>query len=171
MGRKAIYLASGSFWGMQKYFDSVQGILSTQVGYANGEGQAPTYVDVIRGDTGYAQVVCVRFDTDAIALEDILHLYFRVVDPTVESEQPGDSGAQYRSGIFYAEDEDKPVIDRFISDNQARYDRQIVTEIAPLRCYYPAEEYHQKYLVKHPGGYCSIGKIDLGYARNYVRGC
>lgn len=167
MHRKDIYLAGGNFWGMQKYFDSVKGVLRTQVGYANGCTPNPTYADVSRGNSGYTETVRVQYDPNGINLRDLLVLFFRAIDPTSVDKQGKDIGNQYRTGVYYVDEEDRKTILDFMAEEQKRHAGKIVTEAKELESYYPAEEYHQEYLEKNPEGYCSIGKIELGYARNY----
>lgn len=155
MNQKTIYLAGGCFWGCQKYFDLLNGVLETEVGYANGPTENPSYEEVKR-HAGHAETVRVVYDADALPLERLLEAYFKVIDPTAVNKQGGDEGIQYRTGIYHVSEEDKPVIDAALSTLQQRYDRPLAVENLPLQCFYPAEEYHQKYLEKNPGGYCHI---------------
>lgn len=164
---KEIYLAGGCFWGLQKYFEEVNGIMSTQVGYANGKTECPTYEDVCCGGSGFAEAVWVRYDENKVSLEDILTLFFHTIDPTVKNRQGNDIGEQYRTGIYFVDKADSPVIEQFVKKLQKKYEEPIVTEIGPLENYYKAEEYHQNYLEKNPGGYCHIGKEAFHYAGTY----
>lgn len=153
---KRIVLAGGCFWGVEAYFKRFDGILGTEVGYANGITEEPTYEDVCSGITGHAEVVDIRYDEKVISLEDILEKFFSVIDPTILNRQGPDRGTQYRTGIYFIDCGDKEIINKFILEKQKKYEDLIVTEVYPLKYYYPAEEYHQKYLTKNPNGYCHI---------------
>lgn len=153
-----IYLAGGCFWGTEKYLASISGVLSTQVGYANGKTINPTYEDVCYRDTGHAETVRVEYDPNIASLEFLLELYYGVIDPVSINRQGGDSGVQYRTGIYYTDACDRPVIDRSLDQLQKRYQKPIAIEVKPLENFFPAEDYHQKYLDKNPNGYCHIGK-------------
>ena len=165
---REIFLAGGCFWGLQKYFDIVPGVLSTQAGYANGKTEDPTYNQVCAGNTGFAETVKIQYNELQIRLKDILHLFFRVVDPTVKNRQGNDVGEQYRTGIFYLDEGDRMIIDAVVAEEQKKYETAMVTEVLPLKNYYTAEEYHQNYLDKNPGGYCHIGNDDFLYAQNFT---
>ncbi|WP_066644845.1 peptide-methionine (S)-S-oxide reductase MsrA [Christensenella timonensis] len=164
---KEIYLAGGCFWGLQKYFDCVMGVLETQTGYVNGRTENPSYMQVCCGDTGFAEGIRLRYDEKKLGLTDILHLFFHVVDPTTRNRQGNDVGEQYRTGIYYLDGADGEVIRAYAKREQEKYEEPIVTEITPLKNYYTAEEYHQKYLDKYPMGYCHIGKEAFNYAGTY----
>ncbi len=151
-----IYLAGGCFWGTEKYLSSIRGVLSTQVGYANGETQNPTYEEVCHRNTGHAEAVRVVYNPEVVPLTFLLALFYDSIDPVSVNRQGGDSGTQYRTGIYYTHDGDLPVIERSVAQLQARYKQPIAIELAPLRNFSPAEDYHQKYLDKNPGGYCHI---------------
>ncbi|UWG95356.1 peptide-methionine (R)-S-oxide reductase MsrB [Dehalobacter sp. DCM] len=153
-----IYLAGGCFWGTEKYLASIRGVLATQVGYANGKTANPTYDDVCYRDTGHAETVHVEYDPSIIPLEFLLELFYSVIDPVSVNKQGGDSGIQYRTGIYYTDDADLPVIARSIAKLQNRYSQTIAIEVKPLDNFWPAEDYHQKYLDKNPQGYCHIRK-------------
>lgn len=153
---KTIYLAGGCFWGMQKLMDSLKGVVSTQVGYANGNKEIiPDYKLVCAGNTGYKETVKIDYDPQIIPLENILKAYFYVIDPTVENKQGNDSGTQYQTGVYYTDEADLPAINA--AAEEVRQNQSVFkVEIKPLEVFYPAEEYHQKYLQKNPGGYCHI---------------
>lgn len=153
-----IYLAGGCFWGMEKYIASVKGVESTLVGYANGKTQNPTYEEVCRGNTGHAETVHVVYDPKLVPLEFLLELYYEAIDPVSVNRQGGDRGVQYRTGIYYVDESDREIIERSVAQLQKRYDKPIAIEVKPLENFSPAEEYHQKYLDKNPGGYCHIGR-------------
>ncbi len=154
---KEIYLAGGCFWGVQMYFDCIQGVIHTDVGYANGTTENPSYEEVCRGDTGHAETVHIIYDPKQVSLKFLLDMYFDIIDPTSVNRQGGDIGPQYRTGIYYVDPADEEVIRKAIDNLQKSYDKPIVVEVMPLKNYYLAEEYHQKYLVKNPNGYCHIG--------------
>lgn len=152
-----IYLAGGCFWGVEKYIASIQGVLNTEAGYANGTTDSPTYGEVVTGLTGDAETVRVDYDPTVAPLPFILELLYKAIDPTSVNRQGNDVGTQYRSGIYYSDEADLPVIERSIAQLQERYDKPIAIEVAPLTSFTTAEEYHQDYLEKNPQGYCHIG--------------
>lgn len=156
--RKTIYLAGGCFWGTEQYIQNVKGVVSTEVGYANGNTKNPTYEEVCKKNTGHAETVKVEYDDDIIGLPFVLELYYDVINPVSVNRQGGDMGVQYRTGIYYVEEEDLKTIQNSIHELQKKYKEKIAVEVKPLTNYYPAEEYHQKYLDKNPTGYCHIGK-------------
>lgn len=155
MSKKTIYLAGGCFWGCQKYFDLLPGVLETEVGYANGPTENPTYEEV-KHHAGHAETVRVVYDPGVLPLQKLLDAYFAVIDPTAVNKQGEDEGIQYRTGIYRVDEEDAPVIDAALSALAKRYDQPLAVENLPLSNFYSAEEYHQKYLEKNPGGYCHI---------------
>lgn len=155
---KEIYLAGGCFWGTEKYFQNILGVVNTEVGYANGNTENPTYEEVCRNNTGHAETVKVLYDDNKIGLSYILELYYDVIDPISVNKQGGDIGPQYRTGIYYTDNNDKEIIMASISELQKKYDEKIAIEVKPIRNYCKAEDYHQKYLDKNPFGYCHIGK-------------
>jgi peptide-methionine (S)-S-oxide reductase/peptide methionine sulfoxide reductase msrA/msrB len=154
---KEIFLAGGCFWGTEKYLSGIKGIVRTDVGYANGNTENPSYEDVCRNNTGHAETVRVVYDPAIITLSFILDLYYDVINPTSVNRQGGDIGSQYRTGIYYIYEEDIEIIEDSIKELQKKYDKPIAIEVLPLKNYYLAEEYHQKYLDKNPNGYCHIG--------------
>jgi len=153
--RAVATLAGGCFWGMEDILRQIPGVLETRVGYAGGSTNKPTYQDVSRGDTGHAEAVEVVFDPSRVSYEDLLGYFFRMHDPTTLNRQHNDVGTQYRSVIFYHDDEQRQVAERVKERVQrsGKWDRPIVTEIVPAGEFWTAEDYHQKYLQKHPGGY------------------
>lgn len=160
-GLREIWLAGGCFWGLQAYLDRLSGVMYTNVGYANGEADNPSYQQVCGGSTGHAETVYVQYDPAQMDLATLLVYFFKAIDPTSVNRQGNDWGSQYRSGIYYQDAADKPVIEQAVAVEQKKYTTAIVTEVLPLRNYYPAEEYHQKYLEKNPGGYCHIDLSSL----------
>ncbi len=161
-----IYLAGGCFWGIEAYMKKLPGVYDTDVGYANGNTQDPTYEQVCYDNTGFAETVKVSYDPSVISTEQILDGFFRVVDPTSLDRQGNDHGNQYRSGIYYVDAEDKDTATAAIKKQQADYMDPIVTEVLPLDSFYTAEDYHQDYLDKNPGGYCHI---NLGVADAFIK--
>lgn len=155
-GQREIWLAGGCFWGLQAYLDKLSGVVYTNVGYANGNTENPSYHQVCYNNTGHAETVYVQYDPKHIDLATLLTYFFKVVDPTSVNRQGNDRGSQYRSGIYYKDSADKAIIDRVIAEEQKQYVAAIATEVLPLSNYYSAEEYHQKYLEKNPNGYCHI---------------
>ena len=153
---RSIVLAGGCFWGMQGYFDELDGVFFTRVGYANGTITEPTYEQVKTGRTGHAEALWVEYEEDMLPLAHLLAHYWRVIDPTLLNRQGGDAGTQYRTGIYYTDPDDLPVITQSRDREALRHDDPIVTEIEELRCFYDAETYHQQYLLKNPDGYCHI---------------
>lgn len=153
---KEIYLAGGCFWGLQAYFDLKDGIKETIVGYANGNTDNPTYEQVCTNSTGYAETVYIKYNEEEISLNKILEIFWKVIDPTIINRQGGDIGTQYRTGIYYIDDKDVSMIKDSFKIEQLKYDKPIVTELEKLKNFFPAEEYHQKYLEKNPNGYCHI---------------
>ena len=157
---KEIYLAGGCFWGVAEYFSRIEGVVYTEVGYANGRRKDPSYEQVCTGLTGHTETTCVRFDENIISLEEILNKFWSIIDPTVKNRQGPDRGSQYRTGIYYVNEEDKQVIIKTLKEEEKNNDKPIVTEVERLKVYYKAEEYHQDYLKKNPGGYCHIDLSD-----------
>lgn len=166
--KKEIYLAGGCFWGTEKYLENIPGILTTEVGYANGNTDNPTYEEVCYNNTGHAETVKVEYDDDRIGLLYILELYYDVINPVSINRQGGDVGSQYRTGIYYVDDRDEAVIQGSIDELQKKYKEKIAIEVKPLINYYKAEEYHQKYLDKNPDGYCHIGADKFEKAKKAV---
>ena len=165
--RKEIYLAGGCFWGLQRYFDCVHGVVETEVGYANAVVRCPSYELVCTGVTHAAEAVRVVFDTEMLSLDDVLRLFFDAIDPTTVNRQGNDRGTQYRSGIYTRSEEELRRAERFVEAEQARYSVALAVEVQPLENFWPAEEYHQKYLESNPRGYCHIGEEAFKHARNY----
>lgn len=153
---ETIYLAGGCFWGVEAYMERIEGVVHASSGYANGNTENPTYEDVIYRNTNHAETVEVKYDPKRTDLTNILLYYFKVIDPTVLNRQGNDVGTQYRTGIFYTKDSQIEVIEKVVAKEQEKYKKPIVVEVVALDNYYVAEEYHQDYLKKNPGGYCHI---------------
>jgi peptide methionine sulfoxide reductase msrA/msrB len=162
---KEIYLAGGCFWGTEKYFASIPGVVKTQVGYANGRTENPSYEQVCRENTGHAETVHVTYDPASLSLSFLLEQFYQVIDPTSVNRQGHDRGEQYRTGVYYVDPADEPVIRQSIAGLQARTTGTVAVEVLPLENFYPAEEYHQSYLDKNPGGYCHIPAARFEEAR------
>lgn len=161
-----IYFAGGCFWGTEHFFKQVRGVTATEVGYANGEQQNPTYEQVCTGKTGFAETVKVNYDPTVIDLKQLVELFFKTIDPTTLNRQGNDIGTQYRTGVYYTNKEDVSIINESLSELSKQYSEKIVVEVEALDNYYDAETYHQKYLDKNPGGYCHIGPDLFDLARN-----
>ncbi|HNZ78134.1 MAG TPA: peptide-methionine (S)-S-oxide reductase MsrA [Bacilli bacterium] len=153
---KAIYLAGGCFWGVERYYQLLEGILDTEVGYANGNFANPTYEDLKAHRASHVEAVKVVYDEEKIQLTQLLEHLFRIINPFTVDHQGGDYGHQYRTGIYYIEEEDKKIIQEFITNEQRKYKQKIRVEVEKLNHFYKAEDYHQNYLKKNPFGYCHV---------------
>jgi methionine-S-sulfoxide reductase len=156
-----IYFAGGCFWDVEKYLSCIKGVITTEVGYANGNTEDPSYEDVCYNETGHAETVKVIYNKSVLPLEKLLALYYEIIDPTSINRQGHDFGEQYRTGIYYTDIDDEAVIRDSIVALQKREQKPVVIEVEPLKNYYPAESYHQKYLDKNPNGYCHISKSKI----------
>ena len=161
---KTIYLAGGCFWGIQKYLSLIPGVQETTVGYANGATENPSYKEVC-SDSGHAETVRVVYDEKTVALTGLLDLYAEIIDPVSVNRQGGDTGIQYRTGIYYEDESDRSMISGWLTLLQESLSEPVAIELAPLQSFYPAEEYHQNYLDKNPGGYCHIPATKFDRAR------
>ena len=166
MRTKDIYLAGGCFWGTEHYFKQISGVIATEVGFANGHTENPTYKEVYTDETGYAETVHVSYDPDIVSLGFLLRMFFKAIDPTSLNKQGHDEGTRYRTGIYYTDADDLPVINSIYEEEQASYDSPLVVERCPLERFYTAEEYHQDYLVKNPTGYCHLPLSLFEFARS-----
>lgn len=156
---KSICLAGGCFWGVEEFFSRIPGVMTTTVGYANGQAENPTYEQVCRHTTGHSEACLIEYDEHKVTLDQLLEKYWSVVDPTTVDRQGHDRGNQYRTGIYYQDEADLDTILQSRQAVQTQYAKPVVTEVEPLRKFFNAEEYHQDYLKKNPGGYCHI-KLD-----------
>ena len=152
--QQIIYLAGGCFWGLEAYMERIQGVTDAVSGYANGKGDTTNYQ--LLHATDHAETVKVTYDPNKISLDKLLQYYFRVIDPTSINKQGNDRGRQYRTGIYYQNEQDKAVIEAALKNLQSKYQEPIQIEVEPLKNYVEAEEYHQDYLKKNPNGYCHI---------------
>ncbi|MDE6079050.1 MAG: peptide-methionine (S)-S-oxide reductase MsrA [Duncaniella sp.] len=153
---KTIYLAGGCFWGTAHLFSLVDGVEKSVAGYANSRIADPTYKMVCTGLTGAAETVEVVYDDSRVGLSELLDIYFRSIDPTTLNRQGNDRGTQYRTGIYYTDPADLPVIEAVTATVARRHSEPVVVEVGPLVNFYPAELYHQDYLYKNPDGYCHV---------------
>lgn len=151
---KEIYLAGGCFWGLEEYFSKIDGIEDASVGYANGKTENTDYGKVKQ--TGHAETVHLVYDENKLDLRSVILYYFRVVDPTSVNQQGNDFGSQYRSGIYYLNEDELPIIEQAMKDETEKLKKPLAVEVAPIMNYVVAEEYHQDYLKKNPSGYCHI---------------
>ena len=165
MTKKEIYLAGGCFRGTEHFFKQIAGVLDTETGFANGHTLAPTYEQVYTDTTGYAETVRVVYDPTQVSLEFLLHMFFVAIDPTSLNKQGHDEGTRYRTGIYYTDEEDRTVIDKIFAEEQTKYQQPLVVEREKLKNFFPADEYHQDYLDKHPDGYCHLPKALFEFAK------
>ena len=170
--KKEIYIAGGCFWGLQAYFKKINGILETEVGYANGNTNITSYKEV--DSTNHSETVRVIYDADVIDLDTILLYYYQVIDASSLNKQGNDIGTQYRTGIYYIDEKDIEIIEKSLFELQKSYKEEIKIEVDKLKNYVKAEEYHQDYLDKNPNGYCHINlskppKIKIIDKEKYVK--
>ena len=154
--KKEIYLAGGCFWGTEHYFKQIRGVMNTEVGFANGRTENPTYKEVYTDTTGYAETVHIVYDDEVVSLEFLLNMFFMAIEPTSVNRQGHDVGTRYRTGVYFTQNEQLPVIRKVFDEQQQKYDEPIAVEIKPLNNFYLAEEYHQDYLDRNPDGYCHL---------------
>ena len=166
---KTIVLAGGCFWGVEKFLSLVNGITFTETAFVNGNTETTTYEEVCKKDTGYAEGVKIQYDPSFISLEEILDLYYQIIDPTSLNKQGNDVGTQYRTGIYYVDVVDEPLIKDSLIRLQSQYKTPIAIELEPLKIYVSAEKVHQKYLDNNPNGYCHIGPKFFELAKNYKK--
>ena len=151
-----ITLGGGCFWCLEAVYEQVQGVVSVESGYCNGQVLSPTYEQVCSGRTGHAEVVRLGFDPQQITLREVLEIFFVIHDPTTLNRQGNDVGTQYRSGIYLEKPEQRPEVQAVLSELQVGLDQPVVTEVQPLQNYSKAEPYHQHYFATHPEqGYCA----------------
>ena len=153
--KHSIVLAGGCFWGVEELFRNEPGVVSTKVGYSGGDVESPTYEQVCTGNTGHAEVIKISYDPRKTSLKKILHFFFSIHNPTTLNQQGNDIGSQYRSTIFFSNNEEERIAREVIDevDELNFYTGPIVTTLEPLKNFYSAEDYHQEYLQKNPGGY------------------
>ena len=157
MSHESITLGGGCFWCLEAVYELVDGVMAVESGYANGHVVNPSYEQVCGGDTGHVEVVRVSFDPAVIGLREVLEIFFAIHDPTTLNRQGNDVGPQYRSGIYLHDEAQRAVAQAVWDDAQAAHGGRVVTELEPLRNYWPAEPYHQHYFAQHPNqGYCAF---------------
>ena len=164
---KTIYLAGGCFWGTQKFFDQFDGVIETEVGYANGPTENPSYQDVC-SSSGHAETVRLVYDETRTSLTALLDMFFLAVDPLSVNRQGPDAGIQYRSGVYFTEPGQLPELQARMRQEAERLGQPLAVELLPIENFYPAEEYHQKYLDKNPTGYCHLPRHLLHLNRKGV---
>lgn len=166
-----IYFAGGCFWGTEHFLKQIKGVEKTEVGYANGNIPNPSYEQVCSGNTNFAETVKVVYNPQEVGLPLLIDLYFKTIDPTSINRQGNDRGSQYRTGIYYTDKEYLPVIQSTVQALAKNYSKPLAVEVKPLSNFYKAEEYHQDYLDKHPGGYCHINPalFDLAKKANTTK--
>ncbi len=154
---KSIIFAGGCFWGVQHYFSMVKGVKESKVGYTAGKTDFPSYEEVCTGMTYHTEACKIEYDPNNTSLLILLDHFFNIIDPTVKNRQGMDVGTQYRTGIYYYNDEEKKIINDYIESIRDNYSEPIVVEVEPASQFWDAEDYHQEYLLNNPGGYCHIG--------------
>ena len=162
---KEIYLARGCFWGTEHYLKQIDGVVDTEVGFANGRTENPTYKEVCTDKTGFAETVHVTYNPDKVSLKFLLEMYFKAIDPTSINQQGHDIGTQYRTGVYYTDSTDEAIINEVFAEAQKYIQGKMVVENLPLKNFYKAEDYHQDYLDKNPNGYCHLPQSLFEFAR------
>ena len=165
---RTIFFAGGCFWGTEHYLSLLDGVVETTVGYANGNVENPSYQQVYTDMTGHVECVKVKYDDEIMTLETLCRLFFRSIDPLLENRQGNDIGTRYRTGIYWTDDYDRHAVETVYTEVRNKYGKDLAVEIMPLKCFYPAEEYHQEYLVKNPDGYCHLTPQLFRTARTYT---
>ena len=166
---KKIYLAGGCFWGVEHYLSLINGISNTTVGYANSDIDNPSYEDLKTHKSSASETVEAIYDENIVSLKEILDLFFLIIDPTSIDKQGHDEGHQYRTGIYYIDNNDFDIINDSINQLQKQYDKEIVVEVLQLDNFTIAEEYHQEYLIKNPTGYCHVDSKMFDIAKKYKK--
>ncbi len=163
---KELFLAAGCFWGAEHFLKQIEGVTFTEVGFANGNTPNPTYKEVYTDTTGYAETVHLRYDPLRVSLRFLLEMYFKAIDPTSLNQQGEDRGTRYRTGIYFTDSADEPLVRYIMSEEAKHYGLPLQVEVMPLANFYRAEDYHQDYLVNNPTGYCHLPVELFAYARN-----
>ena len=165
--QRDIWFAAGCFWGAQKFFKLIEGVTSTEVGFCNGWVPNPSYEQVYTDRTGHAECVHIRYDPEQVSLARLTRLFFKIIDPLSLNKQGGDEGTRYRTGVYYDREGDRDILCREFRRVKKRLGvEEMPVELLPLACFYPADEYHQDYLDKHPGGYCHLSPAVFRLARS-----
>lgn len=168
---KTIYLAGGCFWGTEHYMRQFEGVVETAVGYANGTLDNPSYQQVYTDQTGHVECVKVIYDETLVSLQTLCRMFFRSIDPLLLNCQGEDVGTRYRTGIYWEDSDDSETVELVWQEVQAKYAETLAVEKMPLECFYPAEEYHQDYLLKNPEGYCHLSIQILNLSKKYSAIC
>lgn len=168
---KTIYLAGGCFWGTEHYMRQFEGVVETAVGYANGTLDNPSYQQVYTDQTGHVECVKVVYDETLVSLQTLCRMFFRSIDPLLLNCQGEDVGTRYRTGIYWEDSDDSETVELVWQEVQAKYAETLAVEKMPLECFYPAEEYHQDYLLKNPEGYCHLSIQILDLSKKYSAIC
>ncbi|MBQ8060752.1 MAG: peptide-methionine (S)-S-oxide reductase MsrA [Bacteroidales bacterium] len=162
---KEIHFAGGCFWGAEHYFRNIEGVVDTEVGFANGDLPSPTYEQVYTDTTGYAEAVRVVYDLDKLPLDELIRDFFCAIDPLSLNKQGEDEGTRYRTGVYYSDPEDLETARKVFDEVQSCFSSQLAVELEPLRNFWPADARHQDYLVKNPDGYCHLPLKIFRYPR------
>ncbi len=152
---KAIF-AAGCFWGVQDYFDQIPGVIKTTVGYSGGNIDAPTYEEVSSDTTGHAEAILIEFDPTKVSYETLLKHFFILHDPTQYMRQGPDVGSQYRSAVFFLDEDQRATAEKYIEKIKPDFDKEIVTEVTPATEFFNAEDYHQKFTERTGRGACHV---------------
>lgn len=164
---KEIYFAGGCFWGTEHYIRIFEGVYETSTGYANGNIPNPTYEQVYTDATGFVECVKVTYNPEQISLSTLCRLFFKSIDPLMKNRQGNDIGTRYRTGIYWSDNEDRSIVEEIYFEVQSRYNEPLAVEKLPLESFYPAEDYHQDYLIKNPQGYCHLTLNTFTFAKAY----
>lgn len=167
-GMHVLYFAGGCFWGTERIFQMLDGVVDTTTGYANGHTLNPTYEEVCRHDTGFRETVRVTYDPAVLPEETLMDAFFLCIDPAQYHRQGNDLGEQYQTGVYYKDEKLLPVLQKRFEEERKRY-KKFYVELQPLQCFYEAEEYHQDYLMKNPDGYCHITRAELDAVKKLNR--
>lgn len=166
---KEIYFAGGCFWGTEHYIGLIEGVVRTEVGYANGSVTDPTYQQVYTDRTGHVECVKVTYDSSIISLAMLCRLFFRSINPLSINRQGDDCGTRYRTGIYWTDENDRNAVEQVYAEVELSYGEALAVEKGPLMVFYPAEEYHQDYLIKNPDGYCHLSLSTMKLAKDYSK--
>lgn len=166
---KDIYFAGGCFWGTEHYIGLIEGVVKTEVGYANGSVTDPTYQQVYTDRTGHVECVKVTYDSSIISLAMLCRLFFRSINPLSINRQGDDCGTRYRTGIYWTDENDRNAVEQVYAEVELSYGEALAVEKGPLMVFYPAEEYHQDYLIKNPDGYCHLSLSTMKLAKDYSK--
>ena len=163
------YFAGGCFWGTEHYIGLIEGVVRTEVGYANGSLTDPTYQQVYTDRTGHVECVKVTYDSSIISLAMLCRLFFRSINPLSINRQGDDCGTRYRTGIYWTDENDRNAVEQVYAEVELSYGEALAVEKGPLMVFYPAEEYHQDYLIKNPDGYCHLSLSTMKLAKDYSK--